>query len=357
SNSTSTDLGGSDVSSSNFHLTNRSSTHGSYSKNPLFGSSPNSESCPVFSQFLDCVHQIIRTNQNSFEFNDEFLIDLNKNVNSCRFGDFLGDNYKERLDLQLSSKTPNLYAYYLANIIDLDSPESPSPTISQNYNDCPFINKNYSSSKSELEYIIPNSTDLELWTPFYLQHLISATKNVEDSPKCQLNASTNIASDSPSTKSDSVLETTSEFENITFKTTETSLNGANIATISQLNTYLDSDENTNSPQITANPIIDIKDQISSSLSESIQTSNPDPLDSITSKSLSHSKTITEIPTSTLETNIHDSISSPINSENTETNTNARTNISDGHDNLPSPEGTIPIKSTTIIIDEPSNPWA
>ncbi|OLY77619.1 Phosphoinositide 3-phosphatase [Smittium mucronatum] len=172
----STGLGGSDVSNSNFDLTNRSNKHGSYSNNSLFGSNPNNETCPVFSQFLDCVYQILRVNESSFEFNDDFLIDLNKNVNSCRFGDLLCDNIKERYNLKIYDRTPSMYAHYLSEILDNDGDNISSQN--QNPKKSRFINSSYDTKNSDLDCIIPSSSNLELWSTYYLQHLISPNSSI-----------------------------------------------------------------------------------------------------------------------------------------------------------------------------------
>ncbi|NXR96754.1 MTMR3 protein, partial [Horornis vulcanius] len=54
------------------------------------------ERCPVFLQWLDCVHQLQRQFPCSFEFNEAFLVKLVQHTYSCLFGTFLCNNAKER---------------------------------------------------------------------------------------------------------------------------------------------------------------------------------------------------------------------------------------------------------------------
>jgi len=54
------------------------------------------ECSPVFAQFLDCVHQLLRQFPNEFEFNLEFLSELLDQVYDCKASTFLGDCDRER---------------------------------------------------------------------------------------------------------------------------------------------------------------------------------------------------------------------------------------------------------------------
>lgn len=69
------------------------------------------EVSPVFTQFLDCVWQLIRQYPRGFEFNERFLADLHDHVHSCQFGTFLGNCDKDRQDLKLYERTYSLWAY------------------------------------------------------------------------------------------------------------------------------------------------------------------------------------------------------------------------------------------------------
>ncbi|VDP60675.1 unnamed protein product [Heligmosomoides polygyrus] len=54
------------------------------------------EVSPVFSQFLDCVHQVMRQRPRAFQFNDRYLIDIHEHVYSCQYGTFIGNCEKDR---------------------------------------------------------------------------------------------------------------------------------------------------------------------------------------------------------------------------------------------------------------------
>ena len=58
----------------------------------------DSERSPVFLQFIDCVFQLTTQFTNAFQFNSVFLIDLMDQVYSCRFGTFLYNTDKQRVD-------------------------------------------------------------------------------------------------------------------------------------------------------------------------------------------------------------------------------------------------------------------
>ncbi|VDO55031.1 unnamed protein product [Haemonchus placei] len=54
------------------------------------------EVSPVFTQFLDCVHQIAEQRPKAFQFNDRFLIEIHEHAYSCQFGTFIGNCEKDR---------------------------------------------------------------------------------------------------------------------------------------------------------------------------------------------------------------------------------------------------------------------
>jgi myotubularin-related protein 1/2 len=74
---------------------------------------PNERS-PVFVQWLDAVHQIMRQYPNAFEFNERLLVFLADMVHSCLFGTFLGNCAKEReMVLDVKNKTVSIWTYVL----------------------------------------------------------------------------------------------------------------------------------------------------------------------------------------------------------------------------------------------------
>lgn len=52
---------------------------------------------PVFLQFIDCVWQVTKMFEHAFEFNELFLITILDHLYSCRFGTFLFNSERERL--------------------------------------------------------------------------------------------------------------------------------------------------------------------------------------------------------------------------------------------------------------------
>jgi len=72
------------------------------------------ERSPVFVQWLDCVHQLMYQFPTAFELNESMLIFLCDHLHSCLFGTFLGNNSKERKELDLKNKTVSIWTYILA---------------------------------------------------------------------------------------------------------------------------------------------------------------------------------------------------------------------------------------------------
>ncbi|XP_072770361.1 phosphatidylinositol-3,5-bisphosphate 3-phosphatase MTMR3-like isoform X1 [Nerophis lumbriciformis] len=68
------------------------------------------ERCPVFLQWLDCVHQLQRQFPCSFEFNEAFLVKLVQHTYSCLFGTFLCNSGKEREDCHVQERTCSVWS-------------------------------------------------------------------------------------------------------------------------------------------------------------------------------------------------------------------------------------------------------
>ncbi|KRT84772.1 tyrosine phosphatase, partial [Oryctes borbonicus] len=62
------------------------------------GSDDQNERCPVFLQWLDCVHQLLRQFKCSFEFSDTYLVKLAQHTYSNLFGTFLCNTKQERVE-------------------------------------------------------------------------------------------------------------------------------------------------------------------------------------------------------------------------------------------------------------------
>ena len=54
------------------------------------------ETSPIFTQFLECVWQVMVQFPSAFQFNEHFLVTIHDHVYSNQFGTFLGNCEKER---------------------------------------------------------------------------------------------------------------------------------------------------------------------------------------------------------------------------------------------------------------------
>ncbi|XP_060768449.1 myotubularin-related protein 3 isoform X2 [Neoarius graeffei] len=68
------------------------------------------ERCPVFLQWLDCVHQLQRQFPCSFQFNEAFLVKLVQHTYSCLFGTFLCNSGKEREEQGVLENTCSVWS-------------------------------------------------------------------------------------------------------------------------------------------------------------------------------------------------------------------------------------------------------
>ncbi|NWR38716.1 MTMR8 protein, partial [Tachuris rubrigastra] len=80
------------------------------------------EVSPVFTQFVECVWQLMQQFPCSFEFNERFLLEIHDHVYSCQFGNFLGTCHKEREDLKIFEKTHSLWPFLLQRKQELRNP-------------------------------------------------------------------------------------------------------------------------------------------------------------------------------------------------------------------------------------------
>ncbi|XP_052412444.1 myotubularin-related protein 4 isoform X3 [Carassius gibelio] len=69
-----------------------------------------SEQCPVFLQWLDCVHQLLKQFPCLFEFNEAFLVKLVQHTYSCLYGTFLCNNAKERQARNVYKRTCSVWS-------------------------------------------------------------------------------------------------------------------------------------------------------------------------------------------------------------------------------------------------------
>ncbi|ESO12515.1 hypothetical protein HELRODRAFT_62273 [Helobdella robusta] len=71
--------------------------------------------CPIFLQWVDCLHQLVKQFPCSFEFNMNFLIKLVDHTYSCLFGDFLYNTDKDRSTLSSQYRTTSVWTFLLDN--------------------------------------------------------------------------------------------------------------------------------------------------------------------------------------------------------------------------------------------------
>uniref|UniRef100_A0AAV2J8G7 phosphatidylinositol-3,5-bisphosphate 3-phosphatase n=1 Tax=Knipowitschia caucasica TaxID=637954 RepID=A0AAV2J8G7_KNICA len=69
-----------------------------------------SEQCPVFLQWLDCVHQLLKQFPCLFEFNEAFLVKLVQHTYSCLYGTFLCNNAREREAKNMYKRTCSVWS-------------------------------------------------------------------------------------------------------------------------------------------------------------------------------------------------------------------------------------------------------
>ncbi|XP_055676615.1 myotubularin-related protein 4 isoform X1 [Lutzomyia longipalpis] len=129
------------------------------------GHGPNSEDlnerCPVFLQWLDCVHQIHRQFPCSFEFSMGYLIKLAQHSHSCLFGTFLCNTVKERLDTSVFEHTFSVWPFLSGPI---------------------YKNPLYIPNRDKVLWPAHNVRDLAVWSEVYLGSL--GNQNCADLPPC-----------------------------------------------------------------------------------------------------------------------------------------------------------------------------
>ena len=92
------------------------------------GSDYDSDRGPILFMFIDAVYQLINQFPTAFEFNESMLLDIVDNLWSCRFGTFLMNNQRERLDLGIPKLTVSLWSY-----IDHERKRYLNPFFDKNY--------------------------------------------------------------------------------------------------------------------------------------------------------------------------------------------------------------------------------
>uniref|UniRef100_A0A8C3AMH9 Myotubularin related protein 6 n=1 Tax=Cyclopterus lumpus TaxID=8103 RepID=A0A8C3AMH9_CYCLU len=111
------------------------------------------EVSPIFTQFLEGVWQLTEQFPQAFEFSEWFLLQIHEHVHSCQYGNFLGNNQRQREDLRMRERTHSLWAYLMSE--------------KQNY-----LNPFYSLAYSETHPVLEPSTlpyHFKFWRNMYHQ--------------------------------------------------------------------------------------------------------------------------------------------------------------------------------------------
>ncbi|XP_058906969.1 myotubularin-related protein 8 isoform X1 [Kogia breviceps] len=80
------------------------------------------EVSPIFTQFLDCIWQLMEQFPCAFEFNENFLLEIHDHVFSCQFGNFLGNCQKDREYLRIYEKTHSVWPFLVQRKPDFRNP-------------------------------------------------------------------------------------------------------------------------------------------------------------------------------------------------------------------------------------------
>uniref|UniRef100_A0A7S3HCL5 Myotubularin phosphatase domain-containing protein n=1 Tax=Spumella elongata TaxID=89044 RepID=A0A7S3HCL5_9STRA len=116
------------------------------------------ERSPVFLQFLDVLYQLLVQFPNAFEFTDTLLLFLADHLNSCLFGNFLGNSEKERVeDLDVRTLTKSLWSYVFGK---------------RNL----FVNPQYSAFEKPI-WPACGAASIQVWSRFWLRWDSSAHPN------------------------------------------------------------------------------------------------------------------------------------------------------------------------------------
>ncbi|GBG33677.1 Myotubularin [Hondaea fermentalgiana] len=75
----------------------------------------SSEFSPIFVQFLDAVHNLVRQQPDVFEFNERLLVFLAEHTYSARFGNFLHDSDMQRIKENVAQRTASIWFEILSS--------------------------------------------------------------------------------------------------------------------------------------------------------------------------------------------------------------------------------------------------
>lgn len=124
---------------------------------------------PIFVQFLDAAYQLVNQYPEAFEFNTKYLLCINDNVYSCRFGNFLCDTERERERVAgLRQRTHSIWDY-------LDEIAGPQG----------LLNDSFDASANQGALLMPLPTllrNVSLWVERHARYGPSVTTRWNPSP-------------------------------------------------------------------------------------------------------------------------------------------------------------------------------
>ncbi|CAK9815996.1 Myotubularin-related protein 4 [Anthophora plagiata] len=123
---------------------------------------PN-ERCPVFLQWLDCVHQLTLQFKCSFQMSSAYLVKLAQHTYSQLFGTFLCNTRQERLKIR--ERTFSVWRFL---------------------NSSSFVNHLYSPLKNQVLWPSCNVRDLVLWSEVYLGSMESSLGMRDDKQRVRM---------------------------------------------------------------------------------------------------------------------------------------------------------------------------
>lgn len=105
---------------------------------------------PIFVQFLDCVWQILQQQPCAFEFTETLLLEIVDQLYGCRFGTFLFNCERERVEAELQFKTHSLWDHIGSKLST-------------------YRNPLYMVDHSELLPFVPSIRALNVWSAFFMR--------------------------------------------------------------------------------------------------------------------------------------------------------------------------------------------
>ncbi|EGT54329.1 CBN-MTM-1 protein [Caenorhabditis brenneri] len=133
----------------------------------------DSERAPIFVQFCDCLWQIMRQFPWAFEFTQDLLISMLDEMYSCKYGTFLFNSEKIRIqDNRCNETTISYWSYVLENKKKFRNP----------------MFRERSKRAKKVLYVNPSFCLLHVWTDYYARsnpHVITPNKEEIQQPGVQ----------------------------------------------------------------------------------------------------------------------------------------------------------------------------